>query len=112
LGDLDLRHKIRFECGSDTAYHRHHEGSVRKFYYSARIHGCNANLTAAVYQGETAEEVWLPYSFNFSLLTDSVQGFAGHRPEIFLASVRNCSKPCIVYIFATAIPMLFNCLAP
>ncbi|KAF8175074.1 hypothetical protein K438DRAFT_1979948 [Mycena galopus ATCC 62051] len=55
LGDLDLRHEIRFECGSDTACHRNCGGSARKF-YSARIHDCNANLTAAVYQGETAEE--------------------------------------------------------
>ncbi|KAJ7312559.1 hypothetical protein DFH08DRAFT_973349 [Mycena albidolilacea] len=55
LGDLDLHHEIRFGCGSDTAYRRHYEGSVRKL-YSARIHGCNANLTAAVYQGETAEK--------------------------------------------------------
>ncbi|KAF7365950.1 hypothetical protein MVEN_00470400 [Mycena venus] len=55
LGDLDLRHEIRFEWDSDTAYRRHYGGSARKF-YSARIHGCNTNLTAAVYQGETAEE--------------------------------------------------------
>jgi hypothetical protein len=55
LGHLDLRNEIRFKAGSDTVYRRDGQVSVRKV-YSARIHGCQSNMTVAVYEGDNAEE--------------------------------------------------------
>ncbi|KAF8145167.1 hypothetical protein K438DRAFT_1872542 [Mycena galopus ATCC 62051] len=57
LGHLDLRNEILLNIGSDTVYRRDRQVSVRKV-YSARIHGCQANMTVVVYEGDNAEEEW------------------------------------------------------
>ncbi|KAJ7884237.1 hypothetical protein B0H13DRAFT_2343801 [Mycena leptocephala] len=57
VGDLNLRHEIGMDSGSDTVFWRNGRGSVRKM-YSARIQGCDSPMTVAVYLGDTAEEEW------------------------------------------------------
>ncbi|KAJ6530206.1 hypothetical protein B0H19DRAFT_1192443 [Mycena capillaripes] len=56
LGDLDLRREIRLESPSGTAHRRSGVVSARRV-YSARLHGCNSNMTVVVYQGRNSEEV-------------------------------------------------------
>ncbi|KAJ6543016.1 hypothetical protein B0H19DRAFT_1268193 [Mycena capillaripes] len=56
LGDLDLRHEIQLKAGS-AVVRRRHAACVRRV-YTARIAGLPSPMTAAVFQGEGAEEQW------------------------------------------------------
>ncbi|KAJ6532518.1 hypothetical protein B0H19DRAFT_450554 [Mycena capillaripes] len=57
LGDLNLLHPIGPSSGSAVVSRRRKRATVRRM-YSAQIHGSRSNMTAAVYQGDGAEEQW------------------------------------------------------
>ncbi|KAJ7806613.1 hypothetical protein B0H14DRAFT_2875416, partial [Mycena olivaceomarginata] len=57
LGDLDLRHEIILKAGSVAAHRRRGRVSARRM-YSVHLHGSRSGMTAAVYQGDGAEEQW------------------------------------------------------
>ena len=56
LGDLDLLREIKFDSdsGGISRSYRQARCSVRRV-HSARILGCESNMTVAVYQGDKAE---------------------------------------------------------
>lgn len=56
LGDLNLLHASGLGDGFGIVHRQRHGTSVRRM-YSARIHGSQMGVTAAVYEGETAEQV-------------------------------------------------------
>lgn len=56
LGDLNLLHASGLGDGFGIVHRQRHGASVR-WMYSARIHGSQMGVTAAVYEGETAEQV-------------------------------------------------------
>jgi hypothetical protein len=66
LGEIDLKNEIHQDTGSAEVRRRGGRRSVRRV-YSARIHGCPSNMTVALYQGDTAEEV-RSYSDSVNLL--------------------------------------------
>ncbi|KAJ6538703.1 hypothetical protein DFH09DRAFT_1042106 [Mycena vulgaris] len=57
IGDLDLRHEMPLNGRSGLVNRWQGRNSARRV-YSARVHGCKAKMTAAVYQGENGEEEW------------------------------------------------------
>ncbi|KAF7344847.1 hypothetical protein MVEN_01646400 [Mycena venus] len=65
LGDLDLRHEIRLEPGSNTVFRRQECRCLRRI-YSTRLYGHQSNMTAAVYQGNNAAEVNLEWQEELS----------------------------------------------
>ncbi|KAF7377091.1 hypothetical protein MSAN_00127700 [Mycena sanguinolenta] len=60
LGDIDLRHEIGVgRCTSVVNYQPHKRACVRRFHSAtARIDGRRTRVTAAIYQGNGAEEEW------------------------------------------------------
>jgi hypothetical protein len=76
LGEIDLKNEIYQDTGSTVVRRRSGRRSMRRV-YSARIHGCQSNMTVAVYQGGTAEEVGL-YSHSSSLLWSKTGMARGH----------------------------------
>jgi hypothetical protein len=56
LGDLNLLQEIGIHCGANVVHRKNGGNSVRRM-YSARVHGCKANMTVALYQGSGAEDV-------------------------------------------------------
>jgi hypothetical protein len=56
LGDIDLQQEIRLDDGF-AVVDRHCETARIRRVYSARVHGGNSNVTVAMYQGDSAEEV-------------------------------------------------------
>ncbi|KAJ6555876.1 hypothetical protein B0H19DRAFT_1262014 [Mycena capillaripes] len=54
LGDIDLKHEIRFNDSTGIVYRRREWSGVRRL-YSARVGG--KNTTVAMYQGSGAEEI-------------------------------------------------------
>lgn len=56
LGDMILLDKVGQDGRYGVTRRRQGQASVRRM-YSARIHGSNSVMTAAVYQGDGAEEV-------------------------------------------------------
>ncbi|KAJ6619647.1 hypothetical protein B0H10DRAFT_2025491 [Mycena sp. CBHHK59/15] len=57
LGDLNLLHPIGHQDGSAVVRRQGGRASVRRM-YNARIRGLQSSVTAAVYQGDGAEEEW------------------------------------------------------
>lgn len=55
LGDLDLRNEIHLNEGG--VINRHGALCTARRIYSVRIEGRKSNMTAALYQGQNAEEV-------------------------------------------------------
>jgi hypothetical protein len=58
LGELNILKRIGSGDGSGVVGRRRGRASVKRL-YSARIHGSNSGMTAAMYQGDGAEEVRL-----------------------------------------------------
>ncbi|KAJ7104867.1 hypothetical protein C8R44DRAFT_746129 [Mycena epipterygia] len=56
LGDLDLRKEIRLDDSGVAS--RHHGVRAARRIYTARIEGKQSGMTAAIYEGEHAEENW------------------------------------------------------
>ncbi|KAF7377079.1 hypothetical protein MSAN_00126400 [Mycena sanguinolenta] len=57
MGDIDLRHQIRVDERTGTAYSRPRERARVRGLYSAKVEGRKSTLTVAVYQGDDAEQV-------------------------------------------------------
>ncbi|KAJ6523861.1 hypothetical protein B0H19DRAFT_647046 [Mycena capillaripes] len=57
LGDLDLRPKMGLD-GRSVAMLRPQGRACMRRIYSARIHGSKPSMTAALYEGDRAEERW------------------------------------------------------
>ncbi|KAJ6532512.1 hypothetical protein B0H19DRAFT_1187735, partial [Mycena capillaripes] len=57
LGDLNLIHPIGLSSIFAVVSRRRKHATVLRM-YSARIHGSRSSMTAAVYQGDGAEEQW------------------------------------------------------
>ncbi|KAJ6536362.1 hypothetical protein B0H19DRAFT_384317 [Mycena capillaripes] len=57
LGDLNLIHKIEPAGGSGVVRRRQGRATVRRM-YGVRISGLHSSMTAALYQGDGAEEQW------------------------------------------------------
>jgi hypothetical protein len=56
MGDINLQRKIRLDKLSRVVDYRCERRSIRRV-YSAKIPGRKSSVTAATYQGESAEEV-------------------------------------------------------
>ena len=56
LGDLNLLQEIGVQRGADVVHRKNGGNSVRRM-YTARVHGCESNMTVALYQGNGVEDV-------------------------------------------------------
>jgi hypothetical protein len=56
MGDINLQHEIRLDNDSSVVGRHHPERIHVRRVYSARIDGRKAGVTAAMYQGDGAEE--------------------------------------------------------
>ena len=56
MGDIDLRHEICMDNDSSVVGRHHPERTHLRRVYSACIDGRKAGVTAAMYQGDGAEE--------------------------------------------------------
>ncbi|KAF7377038.1 hypothetical protein MSAN_00121900 [Mycena sanguinolenta] len=56
MGDIDLRHQIRVDERTGTAYSRPRERARVRRLYSAKVEGRKSTLTVAMYQGDGAEQ--------------------------------------------------------
>jgi hypothetical protein len=56
MGEIDLQHEIRVGNESGLVYRQPQSGHARRM-YSAKVEGRRSSMTAAIYQGNGAEEV-------------------------------------------------------